>query len=86
MEPGPLAGPHDVTQRKDGGAQTQSGTVDGHNDGLLKVDESFYKIPAETHDRDAPSGLSANGDLSTINKQKQKRNVITEKNNKLNHH
>lgn len=59
LEPGPLAGPHDVTQGKDGGAQTQSRTVDGHHDGLLKVDEGFYKIPAGRQKRDVLSGSPA---------------------------
>lgn len=39
LEPGPLAGPHHVTQGQDGGPQTQGRPIYCHHDGFLEVDE-----------------------------------------------
>lgn len=47
LEPGLLAGPHDVTERQDGGAQAQSRPVDRHDDGLLELDKGLHKVPGE---------------------------------------
>lgn len=44
LEPGPLAGPHHVTQGQDGGAQAQRRPVYRHHDGLLEVDERRDKL------------------------------------------
>ena len=41
LEPGLLAGPHDVTEGQDGGAQAQSRPVDRHDDGLLELDKGL---------------------------------------------
>lgn len=45
LKPGLLAGPHDVAEGQDGGAQAQGRAVDCHHDGLLKLDKGLHKVP-----------------------------------------
>lgn len=45
LEPGLLAGPHDVTQGQYGCSQAKSWPIDGHHDGLSEVQEGSNEIP-----------------------------------------
>lgn len=45
LKPGLLAGPHDVTEGQDGSAEAQGWPIDGHHDGLLKLDEGLHEVP-----------------------------------------
>ena len=47
LKPGFLAGPHDVAEGQDGGAQAQRRPIDRHHDGLLKLDKGLHKVPGE---------------------------------------
>lgn len=47
LEPGSLAGPHNVTQRQDGRPQAQGRTIDGHHNRLFKMDECLHEVPEE---------------------------------------
>lgn len=64
LKPGLLAGPHDVAEGQDGGAQAQRGPVDRHHDGLLKLDKGLHKVPGEKR-RSSLTGGQAQGDHLT---------------------